>query len=136
MKIYKQDIKNNKKDVFIQRARVMLASRGLVPSNKTLEVLYWVMYYTFDHPFNSKDQEFKNMNQMHVLIAKQMEVAPPYIGSYLNKRLIDKKILSRTMSVPTDRFSRAKIEKYDIPLWLETLYTSDKFKIDLTYSYE
>jgi hypothetical protein len=136
MKIYKQEIKNIKKDNFIQRARVLLASKGMLMSDKTLEVLYWVLFYSLDYPKLHKEKTFKNMNQMHIAIAKEMGVYSSYIGAYINDRLISNKLITRTMSIPSDRFSRARIEKYDIPAWLESVYNSETFKMELTFNYE
>jgi hypothetical protein len=136
MKIYKQDIKDKKKENFMQRSRVLLASKGLLMSDKTLEVLYWVLFYSLEFPLANKDKTFKNMNQMHIAIAKEMGVYSSYIGAYINDRLISNKLITRTMSIPSDRFSRARIEKYDVPAWLESVYNSDNFKMELTFSYE
>ena len=71
MKILKQEFKNNKKDGFIERARVLLASKGILLSDKTYEVLYWVLYYILDQDQKLNGKQFKNMNQMHVAIAKE-----------------------------------------------------------------
>jgi hypothetical protein len=132
----KNRIVSDKKDNFIQRARVLLASKNLLMSDKTLEVLYWVLYYTYDYHKLDSSKEFKNMNQMHISIAKEMGVYSSYVGAYINDRLIAYNILGRTMSIPSDKFSRARIEKYNVPQWLESLYKSSDFKIDLSYSYE
>lgn len=136
MKIYKQEIKNIKKENFIQRARVLLASKGMLMSDKTLEVLYWVLFYSLDYPKLHKEKSFKNMNQMHIAIAKEMGVYSSYIGAYINDRLITNKLITRTMSIPSDRFSRARIEKYEIPAWLESIYNSETFKMELIFNYE
>lgn len=120
----------------MKRARVLLSSRELLMSDKTLEVLYWVLYYSIDYIKLDKHKEFKNMNQMHIAIAKEMGVYSAYIGAYINDRLIANKLISRIMSIPNDKFSKARIEKYEIPPWLESLYSSADFKLELTYSYE
>ena len=40
------------------------------------------------------------------------------------------------MSLSTDKFSKAKIEKYELPSWLITLYKSKEFKLEITFQYE
>ncbi len=99
MGVYKQTIKKGKKECFMERARVLLATRGLLLSDKTLEVLYWVLYYKIDYPALDANNanKFKNMNQMHVVIAKHMQVFSSYIGAYINDRIIPFKILKILM---------------------------------------
>jgi hypothetical protein len=35
------------------------------------------------------------------------------------------------MSLSSDKFTKAKIEKYEIPSWLVTLYKSQDFKLEI-----
>jgi hypothetical protein len=136
MKILKQEFKNNKKDGFIERARVLLASKGILLSDKTYEVLYWLLYYILDQDQKIDGKAFKNMNQMHIAIAKEIGVYSSYVGAYINDRLIKNKIISKQMSISSDKFSKAKIEKYELPSWLVTLYKSKDFKLEITFNYE
>ena len=136
MKILKQEFKNNKKNGFIERARVLLASKGILLSDKTYEVLYWVLYYILDQDQKLNGKQFKNMNQMHVAIAKEIGVYSSYVGAYINDRLVKNNIITKKMSLSTDKFSKAKIEKYELPSWLITLYKSKEFKLEITFQYE
>ena len=138
MGVYKQSIKKGKKECFIERARVLLATRGLLLSDKTLEVLYWVLYYKIDYPTLDANNvnKFKNMNQMHVVIAKHMQVFSSYIGAYINDRIIPFKILKKTVSIPADRFSKPRVLDYEIPQWLEKMYKDKEFKLDINFIYE
>lgn len=136
MKVLKQEFKNDKKNGFIERARVLLASRGILLSDKTYEVLYWVLYYIIDQDQKYNGKVFKNMNQMHVVIAKEIGVYSSYVGAYINDRLIKNNILSKKMSIPSDKFSKARIESYELPSWLITLYKSKDFKLEITFNYE
>ena len=136
MKILKQEFKNNKKDGFIERARVLLASKGILLSDKTYEVLYWVLYYILDQDQKLNGKQFKNMNQMHVVIAKHMQVFSSYIGAYINDRIIPFKILKKTVSIPADRFSKPRVLDYEIPQWLEKMYKDKEFKLDINFIYE
>lgn len=138
MGVYKQQITKNKKECFIERARVLLATKGILLSDKTLEVLYWVLYYKIDYPaLDPKNvNKFKNMNQMHVVIAKHMQVFSSYIGAYINDRIIPFSILKKVVSEPTDKFSKPRVLDYDIPQWLEKMYKDKEFKLDIKFSYE
>lgn len=136
MKILKQEFKGNKKEIFIQRARVLLATKGIMLSDKTYEVLYWLMYYLYDQNYQYEGKEFKNINQMHVAIAKEIGVYSSYVGAYINDRIVKHKIIGKNMSLSSDKFSKAKIEGYTIPPWLESLYNSPNLKFDLTFDYE
>jgi hypothetical protein len=136
MKILKQEFKNSKKEGFIERARVLLASKGILLSDKTYEVLYWVLYYILDQDQKLNGKQFKNMNQMHVAIAKEIGVYSSYVGAYINDRLVKNNIIAKKMSLSSDKFSKAKIEKYELPSWLITLYKSKEFKLEITFQYE
>jgi hypothetical protein len=136
MNILKQQFKNNKKDGFIQRVRILLATKGLLLSDKTYEVLYWLLYYILEQDQKLDGKTFKNMNQMHVAIAKEIGVYSSYVGAYINDRLIKNNIITKQMSISSDKFSKAKIEKYEIPNWLITLYNSQDFKLEITLNYE
>ena len=136
MKILKQEFKNSKKEGFIERSRVLLASKGILLSDKTYEVLYWVLYYILDQDQKLNGKQFKNMNQMHVAIAKEIGVYSSYVGAYINDRLVKNNIIAKKMSLSSDKFSKAKIEKYELPSWLITLYKSKEFKLEITFQYE
>lgn len=136
MKILKQEHKNNKKEIFIQRVRVLLATKGLLLSDKTYEVLYWLLYYLYDQNFKFEGKEFKNINQMHIAIAKEIGVYSSYVGAYINDRLVKNKIIGKNMSLSSDKFSKAKIDGYSIPNWLETLYQATDLKFELIFNYE
>lgn len=136
MKILKQEHKNNKKEIFIQRVRVLLATKGLLLSDKTYEVLYWLLYYLYDQDFKFEGKEFKNINQMHIAIAKEIGVYSSYVGAYINDRLVKNKILGKNMSLSSDKFSKARIDGYNIPGWLETLYKATDLKFELIFNYE
>ena len=136
MKILKQEFKGNKKDIFIQRIRVLLATKGIVLSDKTYEVLYWLLFYYYDEKMQYQGKEFKNMNQMHIAIAKEIGVYSSYVGAYINDRLVKNKIITKKMSLSADRFSKAKIDGYEIPQWLETIYHTEELKIETILNYE
>lgn len=138
MGLYKQKIEKSKKECFMDRARVLLATKGFLFSEKTLEVLYWVLYYKLEfpkeHPSNAN--KFKNMNQMHIEIAKHMQVFSSYIGAYINDRILPFNIIKKVVSKPTDRFSKARVLDYEIPAWLEKLYNEKHFAINIDFIYE
>jgi hypothetical protein len=138
MGLYKQTIQKSKKECFMDRARVLLATKGLLLSDKTLEVLYWVLYYKIDHPklHPSNVDQFKNMNQMHVVIAKHMQVFSSYIGAYINDRIVPFKILKKVVSNPVDKFSKPRVLDYEIREWLEKMYKEKTFNININYVYE
>jgi hypothetical protein len=130
MKAYKKEITGERKELFIKRLNILLASQGRSVTYKTAEIVYYILYY------KSQDNDYKNMNQMHVQIAKELGVYSSYIGAYVTDHIVPKGLLTRNIVLPQQKFSRHKIEDYTIPEWLWSLYRSKEFKIDLTLIYE
>lgn len=130
MKSYKKEFSGPKKETFMKRLNVLLAAQGKSITYKTSEILYYILYY------KRSGNDYKNMNQMHVQIAKELGVYSSYIGAYVTDHIVPKGLLKRKIILPSKQFVRHKIEDYDIPEWLWTLYDSKDFKIEIVLSYE
>jgi hypothetical protein len=78
----------------------------------------------------------KEISQEEKDIAKEIGVYSSYVGAYINDRLVKNKIITKKMSLSTDRFSKAKIDGYEIPQWLETIYHTEELKIETILNYE